>query len=297
MRKLIVILAILSASIEPIIVKLGYNNFKNIEPLQIIVIKNLVGFLVFVIIAFFNYLVLKKFRLLKLKEILEISKVAFLLLFTTSMTIVSLKFIPAIIMLTIYTTTPLFVALANSLIKKTEKIDIKFFIGFTLAFVGVSLTIGLYNFLFNLFNLFNLSESLNLLGVFFAFLGVLSSTTYRTTLDYLTSKYTPFVVSNYIFLINGIFIFLFVFPFIFKDLQLGSILVGIYGGISGSIANIAFLYALNILGSTNVSLLNMLNQPTVILLSAIILKEKLSIYQIIGIILTILGINIARKNK
>ena len=73
--------------------------------------------------------------------------------------------------------------------------------------------------------------------------------------------------------------------------------MGIYGGISGSIANIAFLYALNILGSTNVSLLNMLNQPTVILLSAIILKEKLSIYQIIGIILTILGINIARKNK
>jgi len=292
MRKLIIILAVLSASIEPIIVKLGYNNFKNINPLEIIVVKNLVGSFIFIIITIFNYFILKKFRILKLKEILEISKVAFLLLFTTSMTIVSLKFIPAIIMLTIYATTPLFVALANSLIKKTEKIDIKFFIGFVLALIGVSLTIGLYK-----FNLLNLTGSSNLLGIFFAFLGVLSSTTYRTTLDYLTNKYTPFVVSNYIFLINGIFIFLFIFPFVFKDLQLGSILVGIYGGIAGSIANIAFLYALNILGSTNVSLLNMLNQPTVILLSAIILKENLSLYQIVGIVLTIVGINIAKRQK
>jgi drug/metabolite transporter (DMT)-like permease len=292
MRKLIIILAVLSASIEPIIVKLGYNNFKNINPLEIIVVKNLVGSFIFIIITIFNYFILKKFKLLKLKEILEISKVAFLLLFTTSMTIVSLKFIPAIIMLTIYATTPLFVALANSLIKKTEKIDIKFFIGFVLALIGVSLTIGLYK-----FSLLNLTRSSNLLGIFFAFLGVLSSTTYRTTLDYLTNKYTPFVVSNYIFLINGIFIFLFVFPFVFKDLQLGSILIGIYGGIAGSIANIAFLYALNILGSTNVSLLNMLNQPTVILLSAIILKENLSLYQIVGIVLTIVGINIAKRQK
>lgn len=292
MRKLIIILAVLSASIEPIIVKLGYNNFKNINPLEIIVVKNLVGSFIFIIITIFNYFILKKFRLLKLKEILEISKVAFLLLFTTSMTIVSLKFIPAIIMLTIYATTPLFVALANSLIKKTEKIDIKFFIGFVLALIGVSLTIGLYK-----FSLLNLKGSSNLLGIFLAFLGVLSSTTYRTTLDYLTNKYTPFVVSNYIFLINGIFIFLFVFPFVFKDLQLGSILIGIYGGIAGSIANIAFLYALNILGSTNVSLLNMLNQPAVILLSAIILKEKLSLYQIVGIVLTIVGINIAKRQK
>jgi drug/metabolite transporter (DMT)-like permease len=255
-------------------------------------VKNLVGSFIFIIITIFNYFILKKFRLLKLKEILEISKVAFLLLFTTSMTIVSLKFIPAIIMLTIYATTPLFVALANSLIKKTEKIDIKFFIGFVLALIGVSLTIGLYK-----FSLLNLKGSSNLLGIFLAFLGVLSSTTYRTTLDYLTNKYTPFVVSNYIFLINGIFIFLFVFPFVFKDLQLWSILVGIYGGIAGSIANIAFLYALNILGSTNVSLLNMLNQPTVILLSAIILKENLSLYQIVGIVLTIVGINIAKRQK
>jgi drug/metabolite transporter (DMT)-like permease len=292
MRKLIIILAVLSASIEPIILKLGYNNFKNINPLEIIVVKNLVGSFIFIIITLFNYFILKKFRLLKLKEILEISKVAFLLLFTTSMTIASLKFIPAIIMLTIYATTPLFVALANSLIKKTEKIDLKFFIGFVLALIGVSLTIGLYK-----FNLLNLKGSSNLLGIFLAFLGVLSSTTYRTTLDYLTNKYTPFVVSNYIFLINGIFIFLFVFPFVFKDLQLGSILIGIYGGIAGSIANIAFLYALNILGSTNVSLLNMLNQPTVILLSAIILKENLSLYQIVGIVLTIVGINIAKRQK
>lgn len=289
MRKLIVILAILSASIEPIIVKIGYSNFKDLNPFEIIVVKNLVGFFVFVCITFFNYFIKKNFKPLELKDILSISRVSFLLLFTTSMAIISLKFIPAVIMLTIYTTTPLFVALTNSLIKKTESISISFFVGFILAFLGVCLTIGLYDIIFNL------NSNINFLGIFLAFLGVLSSTVYRTTLDYLTNKYSPFIVSNYIFLINGIIILLFVFPFVFKYLKLGSILVGFYGGISGVTANIAFLYALNILGSTKVSLFNMLNQPAVILLSALILKEELSIYQLLGIFLTILGVNIARK--
>ncbi|MGC8814934.1 MAG: DMT family transporter [bacterium] len=291
MKGIIIILAILSASIEPIIVKIGYNKFNNINPFELIVVKNLVSFLIFCVITFFYYFINKEFKILEFKDILSISRVSFLLLFTTSMSIISLKYIPAIIMLTIYTTTPLFVALTNFLIKKTESLNSKFFIGFLLAFLGVTLTIGLYDIIFNLDN------KINFLGIIFAFLGVLSSTIYRTTLDYLTNKYSPFVVSNYIFLINGFIILFFIFPFVFKDLKLGSVLVGFYGGISGTIANIAFLYALSILGSTKVSLFNMLNQPTVILLSALILKEKLSVYQILGIFLTILGINIARKNK
>ncbi len=291
MKGLIIVLAVFTASIEPIIIKIGYNNFKNLNPLEIIVVKNLISFVIFSGITLFKYFITKNFKILKLNDILLVLRVSILLLFTTSMTIISLNFIPAIIMLTIYSITPLFVALTNSLIKKTETIGFKFFVGFILAFIGVSLTIGLYDLLFNL------NGEINFLGIFLAFLGVLSSTIYRTTLDYLTHKYTPFVVSNYIFLINGLVILLFVFPFIFNHLKLGSVLVGIYGGISGSIANIAFLYALNVLGSTNVSLLNMLNQPTVILLSAIILKEKLTIYQIIGIFLTILGIAIAKNKK
>ncbi|MGB9637996.1 MAG: DMT family transporter [bacterium] len=291
MKGIIIILAILSASIEPIIVKIGYNKFNNINPFELIVVKNLVSFLIFCVITFFYYFINKEFKILEFKDILSISRVSFLLLFTTSMSIISLKYIPAIIMLTIYTITPLFVALTNFLIKKTESLNSKFFIGFLLAFLGVTLTIGLYDIIFNLDN------KINFLGIIFAFLGVLSSTIYRTTLDYLTNKYSPFVVSNYIFLINGFIILFFIFPFVFKDLKLGSVLVGFYGGISGTIANIAFLYALSILGSTKVSLFNMLNQPTVILLSALILKEKLSVYQILGIFLTILGINIARKNK
>ena len=291
MKGLIIVLAVFSASIEPIIIKIGYNSFKNINPFEIIVVKNLVSFIIFFIITFFNYFITKSFKFLRMRDILDISKVSFLILFTTSMSIISLKFIPAIIMLTIYSITPLFVGLTNSLIKKSESVSLKFFFGFILAFIGVSLTIGVYDLLFNL------NWKMNFLGVFFAFLGVLSSTIYRTTLDYLTHKYTPFVVSNYIFLINGLIILLFIFPFVFKNLKLGSVLVGFYGGISGSIANIAFLYALSILGSTNVSLLNMLNQPTVILLSAFILKEKLTVFQIIGIFLTILGITIAKNKK
>ena len=285
-------LCVLSASIEPIIVKIGYNNFKNINPIHIIIIKNLIGFSIFLLISLYNYFIKKNFKLLNFKDIIAISKVSVLLLFTTSMMIISLKFIPAVIMLTIFSTTPLFVSFTNSFIKKVENLEIKFFIGFILAFIGVTLTIRLYDFMFSL----NTLNNINFIGILIAFLGVLSSTIYRTTLDELTNKFSSFTVSIYIFLINGLVI-LSIFPFVFKDLGLGSFIVGFYGGVSGSIANVAFLYALSILGSTKVSILNMLNQPTVIFLSALILKEKLYTPQLIGIFLTIIGVLIARKTK
>ncbi len=284
MGALFVILAIFLASIEPIIVKYGYNH-SNINPITIIFFKNLVGG---ILIIPLTTLIGNKFKLLELKDIINISRVSLLLLFTTSMMIISLKFIPAVIMLTIFTSTPAFVSIINS-IKGKEKTDTVFWLGFLLAFFGITLLLDIYS------NSFAVNIKF-LVGCLLAFLGVLSSSLYRTTLDELTNKYTPIVVSTYIFLINS-FLVLTIFSifnkfFIFTK---EGFVVGLYGGIAGTLANISFLYALNILGSTKVSLLNMFQQPTIILLSSIILKEFLKINQIIGIILVIIGVNLAIK--
>lgn len=285
-----ILLSIFLASMEPIIVKIGYGTIKA-DPLSIILFKNLVAG---VVIIPLTTLLGSKFKVLSFRDILKICRVSLLLLFTTSMIIISLKYIPAYVMLTIFTSTPAFVTIINSL-KGKERVDFIFWIGFIMAFLGITLLLDLYS-KFNNGGIVWSSEFG--FGILLAFLGVLSSSLYRTTLDDLTRIYSPILVSTYIFLINSLFVFLCSFIlYMFYPLELSKegMFIGLYGGIVGSMANISFLYALNLLGSTKVSILNMLQQPTIIILSVILLKEKLVFSQIIGIILVILGINISLK--
>ncbi|MEN3015024.1 MAG: DMT family transporter [bacterium] len=286
-----VIFSIAMASLEPIIVKFFYNQHQ-LNPFEIIIFKNLFAGIVIIPLI---YLLGFKIRVLAITDILNISRVSFLLLFTTSAMIISLKYIPAFVMLTIFSSNPAFVTMINQL-KGKNTVDSVFWIGFLIAFIGICLLLEIYN--------INLHFSLNFfLGVVICFMGVLSSGLYRTTLDELTHRYTPIVVSCYIFLINLIFICIFLGGYYLSSIMsliespdiIGGyeVWVGIYGGIAGALANIAFLYALNLLGSTKVSILNMLQQPTIILLSVILLNEKINAYQIIGILLVILGVNIA----
>ncbi|MCS7165285.1 MAG: DMT family transporter [Candidatus Calescibacterium sp.] len=284
MGTVFILIAIFLVSVEPIIVKSAYNS-QNINPFSIILFKNLIGGLI--IIPLITILG-NKLKILKLSQIFDISRASVLLLFTTSMMIISLKFIPAVVMLTIFTSTPAFVSLINS-IKGKEKTDWIFWIGFSMAFIGITLLLDIYSKKFSI-------DSNFFFGVLFAFLGVLSSSLYRTNLDDLTNRYTPIVVSTYIFLLNSIIVGIcYIFFSRWIEIESISMMIGIYGGVAGALANVSFLYALSILGSTKVSILNMLQQPTIIILSSIILKEYLSIQQIIGIVLVLLGINLAIK--
>ncbi|MFN4219719.1 MAG: DMT family transporter [bacterium] len=286
MAVVFIVAAIFFASIEPLIVKFGYNSFV-LNPFFVIFFKHLVGGIVVIPLTSFLG---NKFRFLGIAEILEIFKVSFLLLFTTSMMIISLKFIPAVVMLTIFTSTPAFVSIINFL-KGRERVTVFFWIGFFIAFLGIMLLLDVFNRVF-------LIDGEFFLGVLLAYSGVLASSLYRTTLDDLTAKYTPIVVSTYIFLINSFVVSLLFLIFLFMgkigfEMVTKEVYIGIYGGMAGVLANISFLYALNILGSTKVSILNMLQQPTIILLSSIFLKEKLMFSQIVGIILVLIGVNLA----
>lgn len=63
------------------------------------------------------------------------------------------------------------------------------------------------------------------------------------------------------------------------------------------VGNIAFLSALKIPGSTRISIFGILQRPILIIMSAIILREKLEWYQFLGIAMVLIGIRFARVIK
>jgi drug/metabolite transporter (DMT)-like permease len=73
--------------------------------------------------------------------------------------------------------------------------------------------------------------------------------------------------------------------------------MGVWIGFTASIANVAFLLLLSLLGSTRVSIVYMLQRPLVVLLAAPILHEPLHWYQILGIALVFYGVHLAKVEK
>ena len=62
-------------------------------------------------------------------------------------------------------------------------------------------------------------------------------------------------------------------------------------------ANVAFLFALALLGSTRISIINILQRPAIIVAAAIILREPLSISQGVGVILVLVGVQLAQVKR
>src|SRR5690606_19053192 len=137
----------------------------------------------------------------------------------------------------------------------------KFWIGFFLCFLGSTLTLDL------------LSErgvSLNFTGLMALTLAVLSSTLYRTQIEDIMDKIHPSKVSIAIFLLNAIFVGIFIFPWIPKISEKG-LYLSLWMGIAAAMANLAFLTSIHLVGSVRMSIFDMLQRPLIIILATIIL--------------------------
>ncbi|CAN0335468.1 unnamed protein product, partial [Phaeothamnion confervicola] len=109
----------------------------------------------------------------------------------------------------------------------------------------------------------------------------------------LTRDFSPKLVSTYIFLINAFAAIVFLAPFL-PRIPNEAIPIGLWIGFAGAIANVAFLAALHLVGSTNISVYLMLERPLIIICAAWILSEKLSLLQILGTFLVLVGIRMAQ---
>ncbi len=264
-------IAIIAASIEPIVVKLGYR--ASATPMQLLVAKNLVGALLIVPIT-------RTWRWIGWSALAKVMAVSVLLLTTNSLTLMALKNLSAVTVITILTTAPALVALFNQQLGR-DVLGTKFWIGFGMCFCGVLLGLGIKDLSFSVLGLLQICGA------------VLSSTIYRVRMEDTTRELQPALVSTYMFLINGIFTLLFFAPWVGPIPAHGWVL-GAWIGLAALAGNVAFVYALSLLGSTRVSIINMLQRPIIIIAAALILKESLTAPKMLGVVLVLIGVQFAR---
>lgn len=268
--------ALIASSIEPLVVKLGLKG--NASASQLLILKLIFGGLFIAPIYKYVTWIGKE----SLKGILIVSSyfiLNYLFIFH------SLNRISASVLVTIITVTPAIVAIINQF-KSKEIAGPKFWLGFGLCFVGVMLTIDLFN---------TKSPALDMIGLLLAFSSVATSALYRTKMDVLTKTMKPITISAYIFITNAI-VGIVCLPWL-DSVDKGTWPIALWIGFAGAVANVAFISALKLIGSTRISILTVLQRPLVIILAAIILKEPLGLYQIAGIAMVLFGVQMAKVEK
>jgi drug/metabolite transporter (DMT)-like permease len=269
-----VLLALTAASIEPVLVKLGFQ--LEATPLQLLVLKNIVGAIVMLLLV--RGWRRPDPRQVRFRDILIVS---LLLMSTNALVILALTKLTAVELITIITTTPLMVALANYRRRK-DKHGPLFWPGLGAAIAGVILSLQIS------------ALSLNCLGAALALAAVLSSTTYRIRIESILAKADPAIVSLNVFVVNGI-IAIACLPFIGPVTNLAQVApFTLWMGMAGAVANLAFIAAIKELGATRMSVINLTQRPLVVLIAAVALKEVLSWPQILGFALVIAGVQMAQ---
>ncbi|HEY9787121.1 MAG TPA: DMT family transporter [Candidatus Obscuribacterales bacterium] len=268
--------ALLAASIEPIIVKFGYRG--NVTPLQLFALKTVFAALLFLPLA-----ALRKCPWLGLKGIGKLAFVSLLLMGTNLFTLYALKYISAVTVITVVTTTPALVAIVNQSLGR-EQAEKGFWLAFWLSFSGVILSVELSQFV------------VNPIGLAAMFTAVVTSTVYRVRMEDLTDEFSPLTVSAYTFAIGSLLTLIFLWPF------MGSVPaeawgLGVWIGMAAGFANLAFLKALNIVGATRISIIAMLQRPLLIIAAAAVLKEPVTLLQATGIIMVLVGTQMARVRR
>lgn len=125
---------------------------------------------------------------------------------------------------------------------------------------------------------------------------VISPTVYRVRMELLTKDFAPALISTWIFWINALVAVLFIWPFQ-EPFPKESLSIGIWIGLAAAAANVAFLWAIKLVGSTNMSIFNLLQRPLVIVAAALILSDPLSWIQWLGVICVFAGIPLAKVQR
>jgi drug/metabolite transporter (DMT)-like permease len=271
-------MAILSGSIEPIVVKMGYLTTR-VSPLQLLLVKNLTAAMLIVPLT-------RSFRWIGWSGIGRIASVSLLLLVNNGCALFALSRLPAVTMITIVTTTPAVVALVNQA-RGTVSLTAKFWLGFWMCFFGVLFTVDVFH---------KGGFAIDSLGVLGAAGAVTASTGYRVRMESLTREFTPKLVSTFVFLINAVAALVLIAPWQ-PLIPLQALPMGLWIGFAGAVANVAFIAALHLVGSTNISVLLMFERPFIIVTAALVCHERLSLLQFTGTLMVLAGIQFAKAPR
>lgn len=268
-----IVVAIVAASIEPIVVKLGLEN--QLSSFHLFVVKSIIGgMLIFPLTRTFQWVGFRGF--------LKMCLFAVLLLSTSALSILSLEKLSAVLAITVITTTPAFVAIVNQALGR-DQLNWKFWLGFFLSLAGVCLGLEWHNL------------HMSLPGFAFIFGAVLTSTAYRVSMEGATKVYSPALISTYIFLINGLIAACIILPLVGEPIPAGAWQFGTWMGLTAACANVAFVFAIKLLGSTRISVINVLQRPAIIIAAALILREPVTLLQATGVVFVLVGVQLAQS--
>lgn len=275
----IILCCLFASSIEPILVKIGFIN--GATAFSLILLRTTFAGIVALLLNIRDLKNLCDYQILK-----KILPLALLHLNTNSLVMIALVYANPSLVITILKLTPVGVGVFSFLLGR-ENINVSFWIGLGMCMLGVSLSTNMH------WDLHSLTINN---GLIFAFLAMLSSTTYRVKLGHLTQEIPSKTISSLIFLINGSITTL-LLPFVFKDINVQTTLTTLWSGLAAVCANMAFVYAISLVGSARMSLIDLMQRPLVILLSMFVLDEVLESSQILGIVLVLLGVYIANRYR
>lgn len=270
-----VILALTAASVEPVLIKLGFQ--AQATPVQLLVLKNLISAVVMLALV-------RNFKRVEQVSLPAIVTVSLLLFSVNAFCLFALTSLSAVELITIITSTPAAVALVNCFRKRDSRGRL-FWVGLLASLAGVFLSLQI--------NLVNFSaHSLNLIGVIFALAAVACSTTYRVKIETILKKADPKFVSLNIFVINA-FVSLLLVPTM-GPVSASIIPYTLWMGIAAALANLAFISAIKQLGATRMSVINLIQRPLIVVVAAFVLHEPLGFAQIVGFALVMLGVQMAQ---
>lgn len=265
-------LALTASAVEPIIVKLGLNHQATAP--QILIWKLILG----------GVFMFPFFKVAKLPRRTAFPMVLTALFYTSHYALVffALNFMTVSLLVTVLATTPLIVALMNRL-RADEQATLQFWLASVTCAFGVILSLSWQD---------AATPDNSAWGLLLALLATLASAAYRVTMDQVTREIEPLAASASLFLINAC-VGLLALPWL-PPIETKIIPSVIWIALAGVVANVAFVRALSILGSTRISVLTLLQRPLIILISIPILHETPTNRQWAGIGLVLAGVYFAR---
>ena len=191
--------------------------------------------------------------------------------------------LPAATVITLVSTTPAFVSLINQKLGR-EKPAALFWVGLAACLAGILLSLGQPAG----------SPRLDPVGLFLVACVILCSSLYRTQLEGFRDRLSCWRICVTIFLLQGL---------VMAGLGSGgqsvppnAYAIGAWLAVAGVAANLTFVYAVQALGSTRMSIFNLLQRPLVIVAAAWLLGEALTRWQWLGVVLVLVGVRVAQSN-
>lgn len=270
---ILVFLSLTVGSLRPVLMQLGLN-LNYVTTFQLLIISSIIGGLLVFLTP--NHL---KFSF---KNFFKPALCGILLYLNSFFTILALNHMSVISVSIIVALTPLLVDFHNSYLNK-KPLPKKNFLGFAISFVGVMLVLNVFSVQGFFFNYE---------GCFFSVLAIITSDIYRISIQQLTQEYSSRSVSAFV-LLTGLLISLVFLPFnvhTYTLIKPDAWLILFFIGVSIYLANLFFVKAIHLLGSSKVSMLYISRPIFVLVLAMIILSSSCSFYQLTGIFITMAGL-------